>query len=127
MPYQVVWEPKGVVKHVSGDVTPQEFMQSIVAVQNDPRFDSARYSINSFVDAQALQITESDIHMYAATSIGAAVSNPNIRICIVASDPAIIALIAVYTKLSPYKTVFFESISEARAWLTAQGIAQPAT
>ena len=126
MPYEVVWEPKGVVKHFTSKVCVEEFMQSISVLQNDPRFDRVRYSIDDFIGTQVLQVTESDMHMYAAMSIGAAVSNPNIHYCILATDPDIVALVDAYIQLSPHKTVVLDSIAEARAWLTAQGISQPA-
>jgi hypothetical protein len=125
MPYEVVWEPKGVVKHLTGKVCVEEFMQSISVLQNDPRFDRVSYSIDDFIGTQELQVTESDMHMYAAMSIGAAVTNPNIHRCILATDPDIVALVDAYIQLSPHKTVVLDSISEARAWLTAQGISQP--
>lgn len=118
MPYTISWEPKGCVKTITGVVTAKEFMASIAELQNDLRFDKARYSINNFVDAQAFEITTADIHLYAAHSLGAAYSNRHMRIAIVATDPDIIALVQVYVKLSPYKTEFFETMEAARVWVS---------
>jgi hypothetical protein len=126
MPFEIFWEPKGAYKKVHGVVTAQEFMRSITELQSDPRFDRLKYTINDFTGAQALRITESDIHHYAAMGIGAANSNPGIRIAIVADNPEIVAMVRVYASLSPYQTEFFGDMASARAWIEGRVAPSPA-
>ena len=119
MPFEILWEPKGAYKKVHGVVTAQEFMRSITELQSDLRFDRLKYTINDFSGAAALRITESDIHDYAAMGIGAAHSNPGIKIAIVSDDPEIVAMVRLYARLSPYQTEFFGDMDGARAWIAA--------
>jgi hypothetical protein len=119
MAFEIVWEPKGVYKKMVGSVSAREFMGSIAALQNDPRYDTLRYSINDFLEVDSFQATESDIHLFAATGIGASISNPKIQIAIVATDPQLIEMVKVYAALSPYKVHFFSTLGNARQWASA--------
>jgi hypothetical protein len=114
MPFEITWEPRGVYKKVWGEVTAQEFMQSIAAQQNDPRFDSLKYAINDFLGVEKIHITESDVHMFAATAIGASYSNPKLKIVIAATHPGVLALVREYAKVVPYPLEFVTSLEEAR-------------
>ena len=126
MAFEITWEDRIACKRMWGSVSAEEFLRSIAAMQSDPRYDRLRYSINDFLEAQALQFSESDIHHYAAAGIGAAISNPRLRIVIVATDPKILGLIRVYSKLSGYSVDYFKTMLAARAWITANEAQSPA-
>ena len=107
-------------------MTAQEFMRSITELQSDARYDRLKYCINDLTGAQALRVTESDINHYAAMGIGAANSNPHIRIAIVAGNPEIVAMVRVYASLSPYQLECFGNMDSARAWIEGRLAPSPA-
>ena len=59
MAYEIIWEPEGVIRQFSGNVSAREFIQSVEQVQGDSRYDEMRYIINDFsaATAAALSVT----------------------------------------------------------------------
>lgn len=114
MPYEVVWERRGVYKRVYGDVDAPDFMRSIAETQTDPRFDMMKYSINDFLDVGAVHVTVEDLVPYAASVIGAAYSNPTVQILIVTAREDILALVRRYAAVTPYKVEYFSTREAAR-------------
>jgi len=122
MPFEVTWTDRGYYKRVYGAVSGEDFLQSITTVQNHPEFDRLRFGINDFLGASAINIKPVDIDLYAATSIGAALSNPRMHIAIVATDPRIIAMVREYARLAPFPTEFFVTVDAARQWVQSLGL-----
>jgi hypothetical protein len=122
MPFEVTWSGRGYYKRVYGAVSAVDFLQSITKVQNHPDFDSLRFGINDFLGVESFQLTPSDIDLYAATSIGASISNPRMQIAIVATDPRIIAMVKAYAQLAPFPTEFFETPDAAHQWVRSLGL-----
>lgn len=123
MPFEINWSGRGYHKRVYGAISGEDFLQSINKVLNHPDFDSLRFGINDFLGVTALDIKPSDIDVYAATSIGASLSNPRMQIAVVATDPRVIAIVKAYTQMAPYPTEFFETLDAAQLWLRSQGLA----
>lgn len=111
------WEPRGVVRTFSGVVAFDEFLESIAELQNDMRFDSIRYVIEDFSAIETLRVTAEDIDTVIASAIGAAFSNPNIRVAAIPHSDTTRALIREFAKGSPFVTRMFESVAAARAWI----------
>ena len=91
---------------------------------SDVRFDSLRYVINDFLAVQGMACTQDDIDVIAAHDMGAAVTNPNVRIAMVTREPEVVALIQRYVRAAGevYPTRIFPTLAEARAWLEASGV-----
>jgi hypothetical protein len=121
MPVEIVWEERGVRRHYSGVVTATEFLESIVAVQRDPRFDALAYSILDTLDVTGTDVTDFDIKAVAAHSIGALNSNSTVKVAIVVSDPTLLAMAQIF--LSPpytsYPADVLDSREAAQAWVRA--------
>lgn len=119
MSYQLVWEPRGAYKSFHGFVTSHEFTASIAAFQGDARFDDAHYSINDFSDVAGHNITEGDVHRFAAFAVGAFRSNRRIRIAVVTTDAGIHRLVELYASpgLAPFPLGIFATLEEARTWV----------
>lgn len=117
MPISLQWEPHGVVRTFSGQIEFDEYMQSIAELQNDLRFDTLRFIVEDFSLATSVRIAASDVDMIIATTIGAAFSNPHIRIAAVAQEPTLRQLISLFSQTSPYVTQSFERLSDAREWI----------
>ena len=123
MGYSLEWERIGVVKRYHGQVSAAELVEPVVATESDARFEQLRYVINDFLDVQGMSCTQDDIDLIAAHDMGAAVTNPNIRIAFVTCRPDLIALIQRYLKAANevFPSGIFPSLAEARAWLEGSG------
>lgn len=123
MPYEIVWEPKGVYRRYFGRSDGAELTQSILDVEGDQRFDELRYVINDMLDSDEILLSSNTMTEISAVDGAAELSNPNIRIAIVADKPAILAVAHAYATagLHTYPTRIFSNLADARAWL-----AQPA-
>jgi hypothetical protein len=101
MPVEILWEERGVRRRYSGVVTAAEFLESIVTVQRDPRFDGLVYSILDTLDVARTDVSGIDIKSVAAHSIGALNSNSSIKVAVIASDPAVLAMVRIFVS-PPY-------------------------
>ncbi|QID19099.1 hypothetical protein G3580_16635 [Nitrogeniibacter mangrovi] len=119
MTYELVWEPRGAYKHFSGVVTADEFFGSIVQFQNHPDFDTAEYSINDFSDVDDFEILDKDVRRFTAYGAGAALTNPHLKIAIVARDDRVLRHVATYrdTGLAPFPLEVFDTVADARRWI----------
>lgn len=122
MSISLQWEPHGVVRTVAGTVHWDEFMASVVAVQNDARFDRLRYAIEDFSGIETVDLNQSDLDMVTAMTIGAAFSNPHIRIAVVATLAPVRQLAHSFSRTSPYVTRLFAQLAQAREWINAGDI-----
>lgn len=118
MPVALQWEPHGVVREFTGTVEFEEYMQSVASLQNDARFDTLRYIIEDFSACSILHVSESDMDMVIASAIGAAFSNPHIRIAAVAQAPQARHLIHLFAQGSPFITRLFAQMERAREWVS---------
>jgi hypothetical protein len=119
MGHEIQWKTGGVVRRFFGHVTGNELLAVVVEIQADERFDSLRYVINDYRDVTGFTLTPEVIDEISAIDGAAAITNPRIRVATVATAPAISAISAQFANspLNPYLTHFFESMTEAMAWL----------
>ena len=120
MPYENIWGERDVYRKYNGCVTGKEIINATEEVERDERFDSIRYIINDFLDVTEQVVTSHEIKIIAAIDKAASLSNPNIKIAIVATRKVIQYLAILYCDLtedSPYQTRVFTNIEEAREWI----------
>ena len=124
MSYALRWEPRGVVKVFYGRVTEGELWDSVRAVHGDFRFDSLRWVINDFLEANEVTISRAIPDEIAAVDAAAARTNPRVRVAFVAANPVLRKLAEQYVNstLNSYPSRVFATMSEARDW--AQGGAE---
>ena len=121
MGYELHWEDRGVVKRYFGQVSSEELVAPVVATEADKRFDTLRFVINDFLEAKSVAFTQADIDLIAAHDMGAAATNPNIKVAVVAAQPEVIDLVQRYMQVAvrAYPTSIFSTMAEARAWVAA--------
>ena len=121
MGYELHWEDRGVVKRYFGQVSSEELLAPVVATEADKRFDTLRFVINDFLEAKSVAFTQADIDLIAAHDMGAAATNPNIKVAVVAAQPEVIDLVQRYMQAAvrAYPTSIFSTMAEARAWVAA--------
>jgi hypothetical protein len=121
MPAEIIWEERGVCRRYSGIVTATEFLESIFAVQRDPRFDSLAYSILDALEVTGTDVTDFDIKSVAAHSIGALNSNAAVKVAIVSSDPTVLAMAQIFLSppYSSYPAEILHTRQQADGWIRA--------
>jgi hypothetical protein len=119
MPYELAWEPNGVVKRFFGHVTSAELLKAGTDTEGDARFDGYRYVINDFLDCTGFDITTDVVDEIAAIDEAASAINSKIRIAVVATAPEIIAAATQYANspMNVYPTRLFSTQADARSWL----------
>ena len=129
MGFHVHWENRGVVKRYFGQVSAEELIAPVIATEADPRFDRLRYVINDFLDATSVTFTQADIDEIAACDIGAALTNPRIKVAVVVVQEDVIELVGRYIQASglAYPTRVFPTIAQARAWVAEPSPGWPVT
>jgi hypothetical protein len=119
MPWEVLWEPRGVLRRFVGRVDGEQLLRSVAEVHGDWRFDTPHYSINDFLAVESLELDQQALEQAAAETIGASQSNGRLVVLIVARDPHVVDIARRFTSppLANYPAHFFDSIEEARAWV----------
>lgn len=117
MPISLHWEPRGVVRTCRGHIGFEAYMQSIAELHNDLRFDALHYIIEDFTLAELAHMAPGDVDMVVASTIGAAFSNPHIRMAAVTQSQSLRRLLGQFSYLSPYVSRLFESMTAARDWI----------
>ncbi len=123
MAFELVWEPDGVIKQFSGQVSAREFINAVERVQSDSRFDEARYIINDFSAMTGHELSDEILTEAGVLQYGAHVSNPNCRIVYVTADEGLIALLRLNlatTTIDSYQTEIQPTLADARDWLDSQ-------
>jgi hypothetical protein len=121
MSYKLIWENRGVVKYFFDQVSAQDLVNSVIETESDARFDDYRYVINDFLDIAGCSATAAEVEDISVMDKGAAATNPNIRVAIVATHPEILALAKHYanSEINAYPTRIFSNRDDARAWVGA--------
>lgn len=124
MAFDLIWNGRELVKRFHGLVSVDDFLQAAALIQGDPRFDDLRAVINDLTGCTGLDPSGLDrIKEIAARDAAAALSNPRIRVATVAPlDAFPLAREATHayveSRLSPLPIGAFDSIDEARLWLS---------
>ena len=119
MSYEIVWEPRGVVKRFFGQLTSNDMMLSVAETEGDARFDDLRFVINDFLGVSDVMSSHRDVEEIAAIDSIAAMTNPRIRVAIVTTLPIVVEMAEGYinSPLNKYPTKMFQTLEDARTWI----------
>ena len=126
MSYTTEWETHGVYWYYQNLVNGAELIKSNMEIYGDERFDTMKYQIVDTTAVTEFQVTRDDMLKVAAYDKAAALSNPRVKVAIVAKNTSIKTLTELYDAAntgSPWETRVFESVAEARAWVDESAIA----
>lgn len=118
MGYKLCWGNRGVVKHFFGFVTAKDISRSLNDVHGGDQFDSLRFVINDFREAQEVDYSELDVEYIAALDKAAFLTNPLIKVAIVTVDRRVREMAAQYVNspLNAYPTRIFDNMVDAEVW-----------
>jgi hypothetical protein len=123
MAYDISWEPNGVHKRLRGVVSAEEFLETVEAVQRDPRFLGMRYLINDFTEVTGHGLTGEVLAELAALKYGAHATNPRCRVLFVTQDEKLVRLVhrhLVDGRMVGYVILIARTLEEARRRLETQ-------
>lgn len=121
MPFQITWEPNGVLVEFFGECRGDEVHRATEEVHGDARFDQCHYYITDLTGITLLQADEGHAEHEAAVDKGASLSNRRMCIGVIAVDEEIRRLAQHYIDTSKalnsrWEFGLFKSLTEARAW-----------
>lgn len=127
MPYESIWEKKGIHWKYSGTLTGEELLQSNMDIYGDPRFDSLRYQIVDLLGVESFDVSAESMEEVTLMDVGASTTNPRLVVAVVATDTQGQRLEELYDTVAggaAWEAEVFESLEEARVWITSKhGIA----
>ncbi|MFP6759858.1 MAG: hypothetical protein VCC99_16840, partial [Alphaproteobacteria bacterium] len=87
MPFELIWEPEGVVIQYAGVVTDDDIRQANLDLFDDPRFETLKYEICIYTDITALDRSSEIVRWVAEFDLPASQRNPSICVAVVGEQP----------------------------------------
>ena len=119
------WFGQTVVVSFSGFVSAADFVQSAEVVASDPRFDRLRVIYNDFLHVDGHAVDPSAYARVAARRLGAARTNPNLRVVFIATGELAhrLAMAVADTVLGKsFDPVVVGSMEDAEHWFGRQPV-----
>ena len=127
MSFETIWEEKGIYWKYKGILTGDDLLQSNMSIYGDSRFDKLRYQLIDMLDVESFDFDTEAMEEVTAMDVGASQTNPRLIVAVVATHVQAKRIVELYkttTGGAPWETELFESVEEARAWITSKfGIA----
>ena len=123
MPYRTYWEENGICWEFFGSVSAEEIQAANEEFYRDYRSKKAGYQLIITLETDDVEWRELDIVEVSAKDIGASRAIPDLKVAFVADNDEIWSKIEKYVDLSAtmnstWKFMGFETVEEARNWLS---------
>jgi len=124
MPHHTRWEKNGIYWQFYGTVNEKEYFDTDAELYNDPRSDHIKYWIWDGSLIEKLAVNEIHAELIAAADWAATENNQKMKGAMVANDPAILKLMAVYIEISielesSWQLKIFKNLEDARRWISS--------
>jgi hypothetical protein len=99
----------------------EEILRSNLVLQGDSRFDDITYVINDFTQIVEFEVSDLDINKIVTIDHVAAISNPKLKIAIVATLESLLAWVHLYCEKmqdSPFECKIFDNLNDAYKWVS---------
>ncbi len=128
MPFELAWEPRGVVVTYSGLLVADEILECHRRIAADLRFDDLRFAIVDTLPVRSVSLSREDVEQIDAFLQGPAVTNANIRVAFAATHPDVLRALSFYGSLADraFQEVVCASVPAARRAIRTAG-SDPAT
>ncbi len=122
LPYELIWEDRGLFTRFWDTVTDDEYVKSHLDGYSDPRFESIEYALDIFSDSMVFEVTGAAVRRMAEMDVGASKRNPKVLVVIVATQTVMRGVTNQFHLQhelmgGTWKPVYFETEEEARRWL----------
>ena len=119
MPYKLDWEHDGIYWKYYGKVSGKEIIKASTAIYGDPRFDTLKYKLVDFLDAETINMDKDEVALIAYQHRSAERSNPYVKNAIVIkpSGRELANNFAAFFSNSYWDVQIFQNLDEANNWL----------
>ena len=122
MPHTYTWETNGLLRKFTGEISPEDILQSNFELHIHPKFEEIKYIINDFTEVTDLIVDVSHTKIYASTDDIISDTKGKFNIAIVVTKDAHFDLANNYRnemKNRSFKCEIFQTIEDARKWVTS--------
>jgi hypothetical protein len=121
MPYEVSWEPSGVVQRYSGVVSDEDVIAANREVYANPLLPAMKYQIVDFSLVEKIDVSSATARAVADSDRRVAETNPDVKAAIITSAPFVRGMSNLYATThevrgGSWTTKIFEREEDARAW-----------
>lgn len=119
MSYSNIWEPCGLLRKFTGEVSGDEILNANLELHADPKFENINYVINDFTNITGLRVDSLHTKTYATVDGIVSCIKDNLRIAIVVTHADHLALARDYCehmKDKVFECGIFENLIDARKW-----------
>ena len=126
MPYELIWEERGVVHRHFGVASDDDLRQSSLAFVNHPQFETIEYSIVDFTGVTKFDFSADETRIVAERDAIASKRNPALRFAIVGGDLLQLGMSNMYRITfdahgGTLEQHHFDTMEKARAWIAGDG------
>lgn len=121
MPYTNIWEPRGLHRMFSGEVSGDEIFESNLELHTDIRFKGIQYIINDFSGVTDHSIDLGHTEVYASTDKIISKTKHALAIALVVPQAHFFDLAKNYCDLMRGQTFecnIFQTVEDARSWIS---------
>ena len=121
MPYEISWEPSGVVQRFSGVVSDEDVIAANLEVYANPLLPAMKYQIVDLSLAEKIDVSSATARAIADWDRRVAETNPNVKAAIITSSSFARGMANMYAithevRGGSWTTKVFEREEDARAW-----------
>ncbi|MBD3610603.1 MAG: hypothetical protein HUJ30_08640 [Gammaproteobacteria bacterium] len=121
MSYELKWtDDRGLQRTFKGSVMADDVLTSVLTVHGDPRFEKIRYIINDFTNITDYNLDDEDIKVLSAMGKAATLTNPGLKVAIVAHNSEVLNLGEFYCQRVANSSVncqTFEDLEACQQWV----------
>lgn len=124
MSYALHWiEPRQVFRQFEGHVSGRELAESFRRILGAPQFDALRLNLADLTRVTAVDVSDAEVDLLAATVYGASATNRGLKVGVIAPHALARQLLRRYLAVgvSPYDVQSLGSYAQANAWLASCG------
>jgi hypothetical protein len=126
MPYEISWEPLGVVIRASGVLLDEDSIAVNEELNASPLLPVMKYQIIDFSAIEEFDLSSERVRITAGQDRFAAETNPDMKIAVITSSPLVRGMTNMYAiyhavKGGSWTTKIFECEEDARAWAVPPG------
>ena len=121
MPHTNTWEPDGLYRKFSGEISGDEILESNFELHTHPRFQDIKYIINDFTEITGHTIDPSYTRAYAISDDVISTMKGRLKIALVAIQDEHVKLAGNYReqmKGKAFECEIFKRINDARKWVS---------
>lgn len=120
MPHTITWEPDGLYRKFTGEISGDEILESNYELHTDPDFKNIKYIINDFTEISGHSIEVSYTKAYAISDNVISAIRGSLKVALVAIQDDHVELANDYRNQmegKKFECEIFKRIEDARKWV----------